>query len=129
MNFEWLSRITGYGRELRDENTRLLDEVQSLSGQVLVLQDRLDAALEDRSKMWTLMERSIDEMKIAYQAHINVAWQKQGHGVPYPDAPQIPHSAVVPINQEPIRRRELPSEAVAKATNQFFRTFAETLNT
>lgn len=128
----WILRLFQAFRDLEGERdhtvTVLREELQHITTEKLILQDRLDAMAEDRSRMWSLMEKSIEEMKISYQSHINVQWQKQGFGAPYPDAPQIPHHAVPPANQEPITRRELPSEAQARITSNFYRSMAERLN-
>jgi hypothetical protein len=102
--------------------TQLEDTIRELTNEKLRLQDRLDAALEDRKQLWNLMQQSIDEMKIAYQSHINVQWQKQGANPPYPDAPHLPPNAVPPQQgNEPVGRRGrmLPSEAVQRATVDF----------
>jgi hypothetical protein len=112
----WLLRLFSDYRE----KERTIDELQR---QNLMLQDRLDAALEDRSRLWSLMEKSIDEMKIAYQMHINAQWQKQGNGKPYPEAPGI-HEAQLSKNMDPVVPRQmLPSEAVRLATSKFIQDY------
>jgi hypothetical protein len=109
-------------QELEAENARLIEAVSELTQEKLRLQDRLDAALADRQRLWDLTSQSIDEMKLAYQSHINVQWQKQGGGTPYPDAPHLP-AHMVPKEQshEPVGRRGrmLPSEAVQRASREF----------
>ena len=117
----WLASLVPKLRALEAENTQLRDTVTSLTDEKLRLQDRMDAAVQDRSRMWDLLHKSIDEMKIAYQMHVNQSWQRQGGGVPYPDAPHLPPAAVPkPPSSEPIgRRRMLPSEAVAREADRF----------
>lgn len=82
-------RISATGKDNHDLRVAL-DETQQQS---LRLQDRLDAALEDRNRLWSLLSDAIQGERTAYQAHINQAWQKQGGGVPYPDAPHLPETA------------------------------------
>jgi hypothetical protein len=126
-------RVLESANDRREENQRLqaeLDQVRDAytkqATQNTILEDRLDAALADKSRMWDLMSRSIEEMKISYQMHINVAWQKQSGGVPYPSAPHLPESAVPKEHStEPAGRRELPSEAIARRTNAFLERVGE----
>lgn len=100
---------------LREENGRLEQEKLSL-------QDRLDAALEDRAKLWHLVQESLGEERKAYQMHVNQAWQRQFGTLPYPDAPHVPpHATLKPASGEPVGRRGriLPSEMVAQAKRTF----------
>jgi hypothetical protein len=117
--------------DLEAENLKLQEAVMELTNEKLRLQDRLDTVIEDRKQLWDLMRKSIDEMKIAYQSHINMQWQKQGAGVPYPEAPHLPASAV-PVEQshEPIGRRGrmLPSEAQNRAAMEFVTNWANKVN-
>lgn len=89
----------------------------------LRLQDRLDAGLEDRAKLWHLVEVAQHEERAAYQMHINAAWQRQSGTIPYPDAPHLPpHAVPTPVKGgEPVGRRGrmLPSEMVGQATRAF----------
>lgn len=100
---------------LREANAQL--EREKLS-----LEDRLDAALEDRTKLWHLVEESLQGERTAYQMHVNAAWQRQSGTIPYPNAPHIPphtlpkHSPGEPVGR---RGRMLASEMVAQATRSF----------
>lgn len=128
----WFLRLFPQFRALESDRDARLAEVresaQELQQQVLLLQDRLDAAQSDRGRMWDLMEKSIEEMKIAYQMHVNVQWQKQGQGKPYPDAPGLPEHAVPKQNVDPVVPRSmLPSEAARLATKQFMEAYASRL--
>ena len=114
-----------------DRDARLLElreTAQELQQQNLLLQDRLDMAMQDRTKLWDLMQKSIDEMRVAYQMHINAQWQKEGHGRPYPEAPGLPDYAVPKQVSDPVvPRRMLPSEAAAAMTRRFVEEYAERL--
>lgn len=102
------------------EVERLRGVIQDLQHEKLMLQDRLDAATEDRSKLWGLASECIGHERVAYQMQVNAQWQKQGFGAPYPDAPQLPQSAV-PSN-EPVEGPKRPvfmSSKMARATNDF----------
>ena len=104
-----------------DELDKVSESRAELVTQALILQDRLDATLADRDKLWSTVQEALRGERSAYQAHINMAWQKQNGGIPYPDAPHLPDGAVPPPQaHDPIPRRELPSESVARRTNQFY---------
>lgn len=113
-------------RSLERECQELHSQLLSESSQRLSLQDRLDAALDDRGRLWDLLSKSIDDMKLSYQMHINAQWQRQGFGTPYPEAPHIERGAE-PRTQESISRRELPSEKIARKTNETLQHLAGTL--
>jgi hypothetical protein len=111
----------------RDSQVVVLREaLQQETTRALTLQDRLDSAERERAELWAMTRECVNGERAAYQAHINAAWQKQGHGTPYPDAPHIPAHAV-PQEQDttPIGRRPLPSEAMATVTRQFLQNLAQ----
>lgn len=111
----WL--LSGWWRE---ERARLQEALQSATTERLLLQDRLDAVMNDRSELWRMMETAISNERVAYQMQINSAWQKQGFGAPYPDAPVLPAQAVPHVGGGSAGvRPEMPSSRVARATNQF----------
>lgn len=101
---------------LREANAQLQQEKLSL-------QDRLDAALEDRAKLWHLVEVAQNEERRAYQMHVNQAWQRTSGTIPYPEAPHLPpHAVPTPVKGgEPVGRRGrmLASEMVGQATRAF----------
>jgi len=117
----WLLKLFGEYRRLLDEVSQLRREYSSLTAQSLALQDRMDAVLEDRTRIWSILEQSMAGERTAYQAHINMAWQKQMAGIPYPEAPHMAEASVPqPQSGDPVLRRRLPSEIVAERTNSFF---------
>ncbi len=100
--------------------------VREFSNDKLLLQDRLDATLSDRQRMWDLMERSIEDMKLGYQAHLNVQWVKQGYSAPYPDAPQPPeHHVHQQVTRAAVGRPRLGSEMVKGLTEKFIQGFMD----
>lgn len=116
----WFLKLFGEYRKLLDEVRHLREGYSALTAQNLALQDRMDAVLEDRTRIWSILEQSMSGERTAYQAHINMAWQKQMAGIPYPDAPHMAEeSAPRPQSDDPIPRRRLPSEVVADRTNRF----------
>jgi len=125
---EFLARLFPQFRALESDLEAARDEVRRLNEENMRLQDRLDAAVEDRAKQWALLDTSIKQMAISYQAAVNVQWQQRGFGAPYPDAPSIAPNAVPQIPEDPIvPRRELPSERIARTTSQFMKEMADRL--
>jgi hypothetical protein len=122
MVISWFLRLFPAFRWLEAEAKALREDHARITAENLRLQDRLDAAREDRTQLWTTMQESLRGERAAYQMHVNQSWQRAGAGIPYPDAPHLPQSAV-PKQQgsEPVGRqgRMLPSEAVAMRTAEF----------
>jgi hypothetical protein len=110
-------------RALEQEAKALREDHARLTTDVLLLQDRLDAARDERCKLWEMTQECLRGERSAYQMHVNQSWQRQGAGVPYPDAPHLPPSAVpkqVSAGEAAGRKgRMLPSEAVARRTEEF----------
>lgn len=123
-------RLFAQYRALEDELETLRAQHARVSQDNILLQDRLDAAREDRDRLWTITQQCLEGERTAYQAHINQAWQRHGGGIPYPDAPHLPASAV-PKEQstEPIGRRGrvLASEAVQQKTSEFIESLARSV--
>lgn len=123
-------RLFAQYRALEDELETLRAQHARVSQDNYLLQDRLDAAREDRDRLWTITQQCLEGERTAYQAHINQAWQRHGGGIPYPDAPHLPASAV-PKEQstEPIGRRGrvLASEAVQQKTSEFIESLARSV--
>ena len=113
-------------RERSGKVEELSRELQESENRAMRLQDRLDAALEDRGRLWDLVEQSISKMECAYQMHVNVEWQKAGRGAPYPDAPQIPADRIkAPVADSMVPRPRTGSEQVAARTAAFIREYTE----
>jgi hypothetical protein len=111
----------------QDEVARLREELQATTTEKLILQDRMDAVLNDRGNLWEMVKEAIANERISYQMHVNVQWQKEGRSAPWPDAPQMPHRSVPQNNQDPIGRKPFPSEAVAQQTRSFIADYVESL--
>lgn len=111
----WFLRLFGAYR-------RLAASVEVLQTEKLILQDRLDGALQDRDRVWESFQAALAGERLAYQMQINHAVQKAGGGVPYPDAHSLP-SGALPKQQAPgaIGRgsRMLFSESAARHNRQF----------
>ena len=107
-------------RRLEEECASLRESLQSASSQALLLQDRLDSALSDRTELWNMTRECINNERASYQMHVNEQWQKQWGVAPFPDAPQIPqHAAAKHVSDPIIPRSMLPSEGVRRATQKF----------
>lgn len=111
---------------LEDDNQKLHDILRDSNAQILTLQGRLDAAQEDRNRLWDLVQDSLRGERTAYQSSLNLQWQRQGLGAPYPDAPQIPTDRLkAPVPDSVIPRPRTGSEQVAAKTAQFFEMYAK----
>jgi hypothetical protein len=121
---DWLLGLFPQVSELRSDCVKLRDALNETTLEKLRLQDRLDAAVEDRHKLWAMTTEAISNERTAYQMGINVQWQRQGFGSPYPDAPKLP-SAVVPQPGGTSGRSmpEMPSSAVRRATSEFLQEY------
>jgi hypothetical protein len=107
-------------RALLAELSTLRDAYREIQQQNLRLQDRLDAALEDRAKLFAVVNESIRNERAGYQAQINFQAQRQGAAPIYPEAAVLPESALPSEEQlRPVARRMLPSEMIANARKKF----------
>jgi len=131
---DWLIRLAGI--DVAELNARLetaesdlaaaRDEVQRLTVECDRLQDRLDAALQDRQNLWDVTQEALRGERTAYQMSINAQWQQRGFGAPYPEAPQIPPGSAPQKVEDPIiPRRELPSERQSRAARHFAEQYAD----
>jgi hypothetical protein len=119
--FEWV----------RDMESALV----SMEAENSQLRKQSEAMLEERCDLWNLVHDTLAKYDVAvaneraaYQMHVNHATQKMGGGIPYPDAHNLPPSAVP--NPDPPkggygRRFVLPSEAVAQASERMIRKYVE----
>lgn len=94
------------------------------------LRQALDDARRDRENVWELVKAALSaertavaNERAAYQMHVNHAVQRQGGGVPYPEAHSLPPEATPKLDAEtgPAGRmsRILPSEVYAQAAKSF----------
>ena len=96
---------------------------QELETENIRLNDRLEAANEERARLWKLAEESLANERQAYQMRANEHWQKQYGVKPYPEAPGIPENLGHQENgvtEFGRRGRLLPSEIVAQAETDFW---------
>lgn len=124
-----------FGRELhaaeqdisaaKAELDRVAKSLQETVAAKSMLEDRLNAAMEDRNRLWGLVETSIAGERTAYQSGLNLQWQKEGFGAPYPDAPQMPpHRVQQPVEDSIVARPMTGSERMAKGTRDFITAHA-----
>lgn len=108
------------------ELDRVAKSLQETVAAKSMLEDRLSAALEDRSRLWGLVETSIAGERTAYQSGLNLQWQKEGFGAPYPDAPQMPpHRVHQPVPDSIVPRPMTGSERMAAGTRDFIRQYTQ----
>jgi cell division protein FtsB len=112
---------------LEADNEVLIEANHDLEQQNLRLQDRLDGCLEDRKKLWEMVQETARGERTAYQMHINAAWQGRGAGVPYPDAPHLPSSPSLSAGG-PMSLAHAPSQAIHRRTVQVAKDLIEKLS-
>ncbi len=91
-----------------------------------LLQDRLDAAVADKEKLWQMVRESLDGERYALHTMVNHAVQKSGAGIPFQDAHSLPPNTVAkPQEPGPVGRRGrlLPSEMLARRNQAFIDEF------
>jgi len=111
--FPSLCQILNDVELLRDANRQLIQDN-------LRLQDRLDAALEDRKQLFALVNESVHNERASYQAQINFQSQRTGGPAIYPEAAILPRTVVPSAeDKKPVARRLMPSEIVAHRTQAF----------
>jgi predicted nuclease with TOPRIM domain len=108
-------------RKLNEELALLRNELAELQQENLRLQDRLEEARADRTRLWDEMSKALDGERSSLRMQINVAWQRMGARAPFPDEPSLPEHVERTEEQSPVPRRELPSERIARKTNEFVR--------
>lgn len=122
--------LSAVNAELRTELEDLREANQNLTTDKLLLQDRLESAIGDKEHLWATTNRAMEGERYAYQTMVNHAIQKNGGGIPFPDAHALPPAEIrKPQLPGPIGRssRMLPSEMAHRATSQFVREFVESL--
>ena len=125
---DWVYRLLPGLRAREIERQQLRETAAALTTDKLRLQDQLIAAQEDRARLWDLVEDCLQGERTAYQMHVNMSIQKQGGGVPYPEAPHLPPNAVPPVGQQDSAGRKgriLPSEVLASRTHDFLENWLQ----
>lgn len=113
--------------EDRDATVAALREtVQEQSMQNLLLQDRLDAVMNDRGELWRMMERAIENERETLQMQVNFSAQQRFGVTPFPEAVHLPPTAEPSeARSAPFGRRLMPSELVAHRQQQFMKKFVD----
>ena len=101
----------------------LCETVQQLSTDKLLLQDRLDSVLNDRAKLWDMMQTAIENERATLQMQVNFATQQRFGVTPFPDAVKLPDSMEASEHSAPLGRRRMPSEDMAFRASQFAKEF------
>jgi len=125
------AELQGVCDSLRTDVASLQNANQQLITEKLLLEDRLTAALDDKSNLWKMVGEALDNERSALRMQINHATQRLAGGIPYPDAHALPPNAVPPHQQPgPIGRsaRILPSELAARQSRQFVTEFVQSLD-
>jgi hypothetical protein len=116
----WLLRLFPEFRRTLNDLEGVRAAYVDVSQQALRLQDRLDAASQERGQLWRAYQESVKAERAGYQAQINFTAQRNGAPPIYPNATMLDPSALpTEESTRPIVRRELPSEMIARARRKF----------
>jgi hypothetical protein len=110
------------------ECEQLREALQQSTTEKLLLQDRLDAAQESVSQLWSMVAERQQRADRAMEMQVNFATQQRFGIVPYPEATQLPESAGPMTGSHAVSRRQLPSEMMDSAKARFMPELIETLN-
>lgn len=99
--------------------------IQSLNTEKLLLQDRLDAIMNDRSELWRMMETAINNERATLQMQVNFQTQQRFGVTPFPEATHLPQESNAQGPMDPLPRRQMPSEMIANGTARFIRQFQD----
>ncbi len=110
---------------LFSEYRSLTEDLQSAISEKLILQDRLDAVMNDRSELWRMMETAINNERATLQMQVNFQTQQRFGVTPFPDATHLPQESNAQGPIEPMPRRQMPSELIQNGTARFIRQFQE----
>lgn len=106
---------------LTTDINNLRQATEELIHEKALLQDRLASAIDDKDKLWALVQESLQCERYSYHTQINHLVQRTGGGIPHLDAHSLPQNTV-PKPQEPgaIGRhaRQLPSQYRDVQTSQ-----------
>lgn len=103
---------------------------QDLITEKLLLEDRLNSALEDKQRLWDSMQEALNGERNALRTMVNHSVQKNGGGIPFPDAHSLPPSEIRKVQTPgPVGRsqRILPSEITERASRKFVNEYVQTL--
>lgn len=120
--------LTAEKNSLETDLGNIREAYQELTTEKLLLQDRLDSAIQDKDKLWEEMSNALENERFALRMQINHAVQHAGGGVVYADAHALPAAVVRPIQKGgPVGRsgRLLPSEIKSRINTTVLRQLAE----
>ncbi len=110
---------------LFSEYRQQAETIQSLASEKMLLLDRVDALMNDRSELWRMMETAINNERATLQMQVNFQTQQRFGVTPFPEAMHLPQEDGAQGHMEPLARRQMPSEMIANGTARFIRQFQE----
>lgn len=117
----WAESSNKVALDSHAEASKLREQVQLLSSEKLILQDRLDSVMNDRAELWRMMETAISNERATLQMQVNFATQQKFGITPFPDAVHLSPEASAPGQVSPLSRRQMPSEMIAAGTAKFLK--------
>lgn len=103
----------------RDATVALLrEELQREASEKMLCQDRLDAVMADRSKLWDMVTEAVGNERETLKTMANYRIQSTYGVTPYPEAGTLPESRQ-PEHIENTPRWLTPSERVAQHNKTF----------
>jgi hypothetical protein len=106
---------------------RLIEDLQRAQTDTLLLQDRLELALNDRARLWEAMQTSRAAESEALHLLINVEYQRKYGIAPFPDSMKLPPSMAAqdPGQNQP---RMTAAQAVLHQTDKLIKEFEQRIH-
>jgi regulator of replication initiation timing len=126
-----VEHLTNQLKSAEHDIASLQEANQELTTENLRLQDRLDAAIEDKQNLWSLVHESLDGERYALHTQVNHATQRAGGGIPYPEASTLPEDRVARLQKSgPVGRagRMLPSQIALRAERDGLKNWARAMS-
>jgi hypothetical protein len=118
----------GQWNESKLDATSLQSSLTDAQAENVRLQDRLEAALEEKAHLWKLFATSIDSERQSLRMQVNKEYGEKFGTVPYPETWSPPASTVRDPNapREALGRSfDLPSQRAAKQSESNIRAWVD----
>ena len=109
----WFLRLFRVFRDLESQASQMANEK-------LQLQDRVDAAESERSRVWAELQRALESERETHRMYRNQEWQTRYGVTPHPDAPHLPASMSRVQEGGPIAPRRVLGGALQAQSQRAF---------
>lgn len=116
-----LLRLFSHFRRLEADRdatvAQLRESLQDVTTEKLVLQDRLDSVMDDRAKLWDVMQKAIENERATLQMQVNFSAQQRFGVTPFPEAVHLqPTQEPNAEHLKPFGVFQTPSARIAQRT-------------